>query len=182
MGETRADGFDGACSRRAALAALSAGGLSAAGAAAAQEDGGETEVVVGPGGDLAFDPEAVEVTPGTTVRWVWDSDFHNVVVESQPDGGNWEGQPSDQTFDSGHEYTHTFDAPGTYEYFCQPHKTAGMEGTVEVVEELAESGGSEPAVPTGAETLAAATAGGVALVLALAVVFLKYGGSGPVEE
>lgn len=144
--------------------------------------GGTAEVVVGPGGELVFDPETVEVTPGTTVRWAWDSDNHNVVVDSQPEDASWEGQPEDETFDTGHEYTHTFETLGTYEYYCQPHLSAGMKGTVEVVEEVAGSGGGEPAVPPAAKTLAAATAGGVALVLALAVGFLKYGGSGPVEE
>ncbi|SDY18772.1 cupredoxin domain-containing protein [Halobellus clavatus] len=36
--------------------------------------------------------------------------------------------------DSGETWSHTFEVPGTYEYFCIPHEQAGMVGTV-VVEE-----------------------------------------------
>jgi plastocyanin len=40
-----------------------------------------------------------------------------------------------QSFDSGdlnpgQSYSHLFDTPGTYKYFCQPHETAGMLSTV----------------------------------------------------
>ncbi|WP_241997224.1 plastocyanin/azurin family copper-binding protein [Halorubrum sp. SD626R] len=29
-------------------------------------------------------------------------------------------------------YEHTFEEPGTYEYFCIPHEGSGMVGTVRV--------------------------------------------------
>jgi plastocyanin len=35
---------------------------------------------------------------------------------------------------SGESYVHTFETPGTHEYFCAPHEAAGMVGSV-VVEE-----------------------------------------------
>ena len=35
---------------------------------------------------------------------------------------------------TGQDYTHTFEVPGEYRYFCIPHEEAGMIGTV-VVEE-----------------------------------------------
>ncbi|MFC4549774.1 MULTISPECIES: plastocyanin/azurin family copper-binding protein [Halorussus] len=94
-------------------------------------------VKVGPGGGLTFEPAELTVTSGTTVEWVWESDSHNVVVESQPEGANWEGTPgpSSKMYDQGYEYTHTFDVPGTYEFFCQAHKAAGMRGTITVTEE-----------------------------------------------
>ena len=99
--------------------------------------GGPTkEVIVGPGGSLKFEPAELTIAPGTTVHWVWESDTHNIVVESQPDGANWQGTKGDasKTYDTGHEYSHTFETTGTYEYFCQPHKTAGMVGTINVKE------------------------------------------------
>jgi plastocyanin len=55
---------------------------------AAQETAGETvTVAVGPGGALVYEPGTdapLEVLPGTTVEFVWESDNHNIVVESQP--------------------------------------------------------------------------------------------------
>nr|WP_238398122.1 plastocyanin/azurin family copper-binding protein [Halorussus salinus] len=99
--------------------------------------GGPTEeVIVGPGGSLVFEPAELTIAPGTTVNFVWESDNHNVVVESQPDGANWQGTQggASKTYNTGHEYSHTFETTGTYEYFCQPHKTAGMVGTITVQE------------------------------------------------
>ena len=40
----------------------------------------------------------------------------------------------DGAIKTGQQYTHTFEVPGEYRYFCIPHEQAGMIGTV-VVEE-----------------------------------------------
>ncbi|GAB7013526.1 plastocyanin/azurin family copper-binding protein [Halolamina salina] len=107
--------------------------------------GGPTETVtVGPGGSLVFEPAELTIATGTTVNFVWDSNMHNVVPQSQPEGANWEGEGEQGvTFDAGHEYSHTFTTTGTYEYVCTPHESAGMVGTIEVVEELQSGGGGE---------------------------------------
>ncbi len=39
----------------------------------------------------------------------------------------------------GEEYSHTFEVPGEYDYFCIPHEQAGMTGTI-IIEPSAESG------------------------------------------
>lgn len=146
--------------------------------------GGPTkEVLVGPGGSLVFEPTTLEITPGTTVRWVWESDNHNVVPQSQPDGASWDGEGSPgTTFNSGHEYTYTFETLGTYEYVCTPHESAGMVGSIEVVETLSQAGGGEQdlhslGVPIQAHWVGVATI----LMLFLSFVFtfytLKYGES-----
>ncbi|WP_227355917.1 plastocyanin/azurin family copper-binding protein [Haladaptatus salinisoli] len=90
----------------------------------------EITVAVGPDGTLQFDPAAARISCGTAVTWAWESNTHNVVPESQPDGANWKGTPGvpSKTFDSGYTYTHTFETVGEYEYYCQPHKSAGMIG------------------------------------------------------
>ncbi|SDX54646.1 plastocyanin/azurin family copper-binding protein [Halobellus clavatus] len=177
-------------SRRAFLttAAGTAAATGAAGTAAAQEDGGgggATETVtVGPGGSLVYEPgteEPLEITPGTTVEFVWDSDNHNIVVESQPEGANWEGhEPIENT---GFTYTHTFETVGTYEYYCQPHRTAGMVASIEVVESLSTpSGSGAPELPNSAKTLGVATTFAMVATLGLAFFFLKYGGDYEIEE
>lgn len=100
------------------------------------EERPENTVWVGPGGDLVFEPDSITVSTGTEVTWEWQSNTHNVKVESQPDGADWQGTEggSGNTFDEGYVYSFTFEVPGTYEYYCAPHRAQGMTGEV-VVEE-----------------------------------------------
>jgi len=166
-------------SRRAFLttAAGTAAAAGAVGTAAAQE-GGSDEVIVGPGGDLVFSPgtdEALQVTPGTTVTFTWESDNHNIVVDSQPDDAGWEGYETIEN--TGFTYEHTFETLGTYEYYCDPHRTAGMVGTIEVVESIeTEAPANLPEVPDTAKTLGVATTFAMVATLGLAFFFMKYGG------
>lgn len=138
--------------------------------------GGPTKTVkVGPGGDLTFEPDKLTVTPGTTVEWVWESNGHNVVPESQPEGAGWKGSGSEsELFDSGHTYSHTFSTAGEYAYVCSPHKSAGMTGSITVG--AASSGSSAPAVPSSAKTLGLATSGALAFTLGIGYFFMKFGG------
>ncbi|WP_311171177.1 plastocyanin/azurin family copper-binding protein [Halobellus ordinarius] len=172
-------------SRRAFLttAAGTAAAAGVAGTATAQE-GGTEEVVVGPGGSLVFEPgteEPLQITPGTTVNFVWDSDNHNIVVDSQPEDADWGGhEPIENT---GFEYSHTFETLGTYEYYCEPHLSAGMEATIEVVESISTpEPASVPSVPDSAKTLGVATTFAMVATLGLAFFFLKYGGDYEVDE
>ncbi len=95
------------------------------------QDAVEVEVgAQGNGGTFAFAPPAVRVSPGTTVMFNWTSNTHNVLVEQQPDGGGWEGySPIENT---GFTYEHTFETPGVYTYYCEPHLSLGMKGAVVV--------------------------------------------------
>ena len=146
--------------------------------------GGPTETVtVGPGGSLVFEPAELTIAVGTTVNFVWDSNMHNVVPRSQPDGANWGGEGEQgTTFDAGHEYSHTFDTTGTYEYVCTPHESAGMIGSIEVVEELSTPEPTGPAVPDSAKTLGVGAAFAMVATLLIAFFFLKFGGDSPGHE
>ncbi|MFC4549292.1 MULTISPECIES: plastocyanin/azurin family copper-binding protein [Halorussus] len=150
--------------------------------------GGPTKTVtVGPGGSLKFEPADVTIAPGTTVKWVWESDNHNVVPSSVPDGASWEGTPGapSKTYNTGYTYTHTFQTTGTYEYFCQPHKTAGMTGTITVQQGGASSGGGGHAeanpehmgVPFQAHFVGIATLLMMVVSLVYTFFLLKYGES-----
>jgi len=88
-------------------------------------------VTVGPDGNFTFDPPAVRVSAGTTVTFEWESDTHNVLVERQPEGANWGGHEAIEN--SGFSFEHTFETPGVYAYYCNPHLSLGMKGVVEVV-------------------------------------------------
>jgi plastocyanin len=148
--------------------------------------GGPTEtVVVGPDGTLVFSPgtdEALQIAPGTTVEFVWESDNHNIVVDSQPEGAGWEGYETLEN--TGFTYEHTFETLGTYEYYCEPHRTAGMVGTIEVVEnpDAGGGGGGEKelhsfGVPIHAHWVGAATILGIIVTIIFTFYVLKYGES-----
>lgn len=94
--------------------------------------------------DYAYEPgteSPLTIAPGTTVKFVWITSTHNIVVESQPEGANWEGHETIE--DEGFEYEHTFETEGTYEFYCAPHKSLGMVGTIEVSEGGGGGGGGE---------------------------------------
>jgi halocyanin-like protein len=116
------------------------------------QDAVEVEVgAQGNGGTFAFAPPAVRVSPGTTVTFNWTSNTHNVLVEDQPEGGGWEGyEPIENT---GFTYEHTFETPGVYTYYCEPHLSLGMKGAVVV-----------GAAPGGGEGEGEASAGAVRLL------------------
>ncbi|MFC7196748.1 plastocyanin/azurin family copper-binding protein [Halosimplex aquaticum] len=101
------------------------------------------DVVVGPGGSYAYDPEEYTVSVGETVTWSFASPAHNVscVPEdnrqvSLPDGAepfaNYEDGNPGETVPQGETYEHTFETAGEYTYVCIPHARQGMVGTVRV--------------------------------------------------
>ncbi|WP_435195540.1 plastocyanin/azurin family copper-binding protein [Natronomonas sp. EA1] len=170
--------------RSAGGVTAAAGAVAASGTAAAQE---EKTVVVGPGGSLVFDPATVYVAKGGTVTWEWDSDDHNIVVDSQPEGAGWEGTEGDAAtlYDTGHTYSHTFETLGEYSYYCAPHQSAGMVGKV-VVNETGQAptpaGGGEVdpehmGVPIQAHFVGIATILAIFVSLVFTFFQLKYGES-----
>lgn len=81
-------------------------------------------------GNNYFDPIGLHVEPGTTVRFELAAGAHSATAypDRIPDGTS--------VFDSGTitegSYEHTFETPGTYDYYCIPHKSAGMVGRIVV--------------------------------------------------
>lgn len=91
--------------------------------------------------DIAFNPTAVTVSPGTTVTWKWAActpdngggygggygtscPTHNVTFD---DGSNI----ASQTQDAG-EFSRPFAVAGTYKYHCTIHGAAVMSGQIVV--------------------------------------------------
>ena len=81
----------------------------------------------------AFNPDDIEVTAGTTVRWVNESSEAHTVTSGS--GGQHDGIFDSGSVAPGAEFSYTFDEAGTYDYYCIPHVNAGMVGVVNVVEE-----------------------------------------------
>lgn len=73
--------------------------------------------------DMGYAPKELTVPAGTTVTWAWNDGAigHDVVSEDFSSDVQ-----SDGTF------THTFEEPGIYEYYCSLHPN--MTGTIEVTE------------------------------------------------
>lgn len=98
----------------------------------AKEQTGKKEVTVTVGGsannNLSFDPVAVHVDPGTKITWEWSGEggAHNVVAEGD---GFKSGSPVAK---AGTTFTHTFKKDGLNNYYCEPHRTQGMKGSVAV--------------------------------------------------
>lgn len=77
-----------------------------------------------------FNPATVTIDPGTTVRWVGDSEQHTITPETPDQPGAWERVVTGP----GQDFEHTFEVPGeTYDYFCEFHP--GMTGRIVVREE-----------------------------------------------
>ena len=107
------------------LLALAAAVLLATNALAATK-----RVQVGPSGLLVFGDEetgmsTTTIAAGDTVEWVWASSGHSTTRTGTP-----------PTWDSGVQqgpftFSVTFPDPGRFDYFCIPHQSFGMTGTID---------------------------------------------------
>ena len=79
-------------------------------------------------GMLAFEPSSVSISTGDTVKFVNNKLApHNAVFE-----GHDELSHPDLAFAPGESWEETFSTAGTYDYYCEPHRGAGMVGKVVV--------------------------------------------------
>ena len=120
--------------------------------------------------DNFFDPANITVEPGTTVTWVQSGNNPHTTTSYDGlwDSGMIEGG-------SGGTFSFTFEEPGTYDYFCIPHESLGMIGSVTVTDgtatatatALSDTGGPPitPLLITLAATLALVVSGVIALAV-----------------
>lgn len=94
-------------------------------------------------GLLKFEPSAITIKPGDTVKWVNNKLApHNAVFDDKgvPTGDKGLASKlshSKLLYSPGENYETTFseDTPaGTYTYYCQPHRGAGMVAKITVAE------------------------------------------------
>lgn len=108
-------------------------GCSGGGGSIAQQTTEEANTVEVDLDDYEFDPgteSTLEIQSGTTVKFVWKTGGHNIHVEKQPDGADWQGYEDIE--DAGFTYKHTFDTTGKYHFWCVPHKSLGMIGDIQI--------------------------------------------------
>ena len=75
----------------------------------------------------SFAPADVTVAVGTTVRWIYRSGGPHTVT---PDGHTLWSEATLTT--NGQTFEHTFTGTGVFDYYCDPHRGAGMTGVVRV--------------------------------------------------
>lgn len=85
-------------------------------------------------GMLQFDPPKLTIKQGDTVKWVMNKvPPHNAVFDDAKIGDKALAKKLSHDkllFSPGESTETTFTEPGTYPYFCQPHRGAGMQGTI----------------------------------------------------
>lgn len=85
---------------------------------------------------LSFSPQTVTIQPGDTVMWTNGGGAHNVRADDnsfssgEPDSGPW-------------TFSHTFNTPGTYGYYCTLHGAQGNLGMAGRVIVEGQGGGEE---------------------------------------
>ena len=86
------------------------------------------DVTMGANGNLAFEPNDITIDAGDTVHFVNNMlPPHNIIVESRPDLSR-----ESLMFSPGESQDIQFADAGDYEFFCGPHKGAGMTGVIHV--------------------------------------------------
>lgn len=144
----------------------------AAGSQDGQQAAGEAQThVVEMTDKLIFDPEELTLNVGDTVTWRTTGAVPHTSTCDPSLAANPEESVSlpeeAETWDSGlvnqgEEFSHTFEVPGEYTYFCIPHEAAGMVGYL-TVEEGGAAADNEESTPaeegTGPEDEAAAGGG-----------------------
>jgi hypothetical protein len=77
-----------------------------------------------------FQPAQITVAPGTKV--IWTNKSNTTHTSTSGSGCTSDGKWNSGNLDEGQSFSHTFDAEGTYNYFCTPHCSMGMTGVVTV--------------------------------------------------
>lgn len=121
--------------------ATTAGGETGTGTGAAERRPNEIEMIT-EGSDYVFDPIGLFVDSGETITWINESGAHSstAYTEDNPQSEvdripeEAEGWNSGTLSEQGAEFTHSFEVPGTYDYYCIPHKSLGMVARIVVGE------------------------------------------------
>jgi plastocyanin len=78
--------------------------------------------------DNSFEPNSIEINAGESVTWTNnDNEIHDITSGNEEEEGMGQEFVSG-TLSTGKSFSHTFDRPGTYPYFCSFHES--MTGEV----------------------------------------------------
>lgn len=72
---------------------------------------------------MRFVPEKLEIAAGDSVKWVNESNsYHNTASA--------DGTFISEMLKKGASFQRSFDKPGIFKYYCQPHRWMGMKGQI----------------------------------------------------
>ena len=94
---------------------------------------------------MTFSPATVSIAPGETITW----NFNAPLPHTSTSDTNVGPEVWDSGVQTSGTFSHTFNTPGTYPYYCAVHSFPGgtlMNGVVEVL------GGATPTVTPGVAT------------------------------
>ena len=130
---------DDYCSRRHAMARAAGILAGVAGATVSSPAyAAETKMVKmgADNGQLIFDPAKITICKGDSVKWINNKGGpHNVVFDEDniPSGVDQEAiSMSEQLGEEGDTFSMSFDTAGDYDYYCEPHRGAGMNARLVV--------------------------------------------------
>jgi plastocyanin len=76
--------------------------------------------------NFEFIPQNVDIAVGDTVEWQWVEGTHTTTSDSTTGQNVW-----DAPIDVGHQvFRFVITAPGVHHYYCIPHQSLGMVGTI----------------------------------------------------
>ncbi len=84
-----------------------------------------TEIVV-TRDDMRFSPATVTIPAGGTVVWKFEGSLPHSTTSEAGSPKAWDSG----ILGPGATYAVKFDQPGTYPYYCTPHRSMGMKGVV----------------------------------------------------
>ena len=88
---------------------------------------GATVTVAVGNGDDSFSPSSLTIHPGDTVQWTWNENGHTTTSGTNGvPNGLWDSGLRG----NGATFSHTFNTAGSFPYYCTPHWSFGMTGTV----------------------------------------------------
>ena len=130
---------DDFCTRRGAMAraaGLAAGVLASTVNAPAYAAETKSVKMGTDSGQLKFEPEKISICKGDSVKWINNKGGpHNVVFDEDgiPDGVEQEKiSMEEQLGEEGDTFVMAFETAGDYDYYCEPHRGAGMNGKLVV--------------------------------------------------
>lgn len=71
--------------------------------------------------NIAFTPTVIHISAGQVVQWTNDDPLQHTVTA---DDGSFDSG----LLDPGATFNQEFDTAGTYQYYCTPHGSAGLNG------------------------------------------------------
>tara|TARA_B100000941_G_C28342248_1_gene467322 strand:+ start:71 stop:553 length:483 start_codon:yes stop_codon:yes gene_type:complete len=82
--------------------------------------------------NLRFYPESLTINEGDSVRFMWGGEFlpHNSVEEN----GVFDSGDPEREVD--YLYTFNYEQSGIYNFFCEPHESVGMDGSITVLDKI----------------------------------------------